>query len=84
MHEWVLPHRVGVGDVIERGGQPAVITRLVTEPDGSGVIRALRADGTPQRWEWPPGVAPSLLSRLGRHCRPTPEGLRDFLAWQVA
>ncbi|MBV9489633.1 MAG: hypothetical protein JO069_07915 [Verrucomicrobia bacterium] len=84
MNEWVLPHLAGVGDVIEHGGQPAVITRVGTEPDGTGVILAIHTDGAPRRWEWRPGLTPRLLSRLGRHCRPTPEGLRDFLAWQVA
>ena len=84
MHEWVSAHLAGVGDVIERRGQPVVVTRVATEADGTGVILAVRADGAPQRWEWRPDRKTPLLNRLGQRCRPTPEALRDFLAWHWA
>ena len=65
MHEWVSAHLAGVGDVIERGGQLAVVTRVAAEADGTGVILAVRADGAPQRWEWRPDRKTPLLNRLG-------------------
>jgi len=84
MRESVSYQAARAGDVIDEGGRLAVVLSVEKGPDGIGTILALCADGTPRRLEWVPGTTPGALGRVGTRCKPTLEGLRDFIRQRVS
>ncbi|HEY0793230.1 MAG TPA: hypothetical protein VGD78_19355 [Chthoniobacterales bacterium] len=84
MRESISYQAARAGDVIDEGGQLAVILSVEKGPDGIGTIVSLSADGKPRRLEWLPGTTPGALGRVGKRCKPTLEGLRDFIRQQVS
>ena len=84
MRESVSYQSARVGDVIDEGGQLAVVLSVEETQDKAGTILALRADGTPRRLEWLPGTTSGPLGRVGKGCKLTREGLRDFIRRQVS
>ncbi|HEY0793121.1 MAG TPA: hypothetical protein VGD78_18795 [Chthoniobacterales bacterium] len=84
MRESVPYEAARAGDVIEEGGHLGVVLSVNEGQDGARTIEALGADGTPRRLEWLRGTTSGRLGRMGKRCRPTLEGLRDFIRRQVS
>jgi hypothetical protein len=70
---------VCVGDVIDDLGSFAVVTHLIQDKD-IGLIRSVCTNGQRRETVYRPSTTISLLSRVGEHCAPSPQGLRDFFA----
>jgi hypothetical protein len=70
---------VCVGDVIEDLGRFAVVTHLTRDKD-LGLIQSVCRNGQRRQTAYRPSATISVLSRVGEHCTPSPQGLRDFFA----
>jgi hypothetical protein len=70
---------VCVGDVIDDLGSYAVVTHLTLDKD-MAVIHSVCTNGQRREMAYRPSTTFSLLSRVGEHCTPSPQGLRDFFA----
>jgi hypothetical protein len=69
------------GDVVDAGGWGRFVVIVHVWQDEEKALRILYVNAAGQRGRWRclPGTSPTLYTRVGQGCRPTAEGLQDFI-----